>query len=366
MAGLSEKLRREIILACCCAPVLITIVPGVAQAAPAAAATPATQPAELTNAQIETLIDDAGKTPPPWWDSTPLNVPAGMDMTWGKPAPGQPPSHYIGSYIIEDIYPNPDRWREGVKLCQQSLVQNKNNSTVNFSASFTLTRLYADMLQDYPRGAFWARKCGSPCSITLAQCYLKMGSKQMAVDLLTQLSKSSTHDPSVIKGLAEAGELDQALALVDADAKVYPTQTYQTAGEACRLAGNIPQAIDFFQKAIAVNHQDVFKNRAMAALEAIKLYDSLDLTKISDGTYKSSSLGYSGPVDISIDVKKHQIVSVKVTQHHEKRFYASIVDTCAQIVQKQSVKGIDTTTGATVTSEAIINASAKALAAAHK
>ena len=33
---------------------------------------------------------------------------------------------------------------------------------------------------------------------------------------------------------------------------------------------------------------------------------------------------------------------------------------------KQSVKGIDTTTGATVTSEAIINATAKALAGAKK
>ena len=65
-------------------------------------------------------------------------------------------------------------------------------------------------------------------------------------------------------------------------------------------------------------------------------------------------------------VKDKRIAEVKATNHHEKQFYGSLVDTTGQIVQKQSVKGIDATSGATVTSEAIINATAKALGGAMK
>ena len=55
------------------------------------------------------------------------------------------------------------------------------------------------------------------------------------------------------------------------------------------------------------------------------------------------------------------ISDVKVTKHKEKQFYSSIELTTAQIIEKQGVRGVDTTSGATVTSEAIINATAKAL-----
>ena len=54
------------------------------------------------------------------------------------------------------------------------------------------------------------------------------------------------------------------------------------------------------------------------------------------------------------------------TRHHEKQFYSAIEDTTAQIVKEQGFTGIDATSGATITSEAIINATAKALAGAEK
>ena len=57
-----------------------------------------------------------------------------------------------------------------------------------------------------------------------------------------------------------------------------------------------------------------------------------------------------------------RIVSVRVTKHEEKQFYSALTDTPSQIVKKQGVKGVDAVTGATMTSEAIINATAKALA----
>ena len=79
----------------------------------------------------------------------------------------------------------------------------------------------------------------------------------------------------------------------------------------------------------------------------------------------ASSIGYAGPVEVTAQMTAHKLVSLKVTRHHEKRTYSSLVDMPTRIVSKQSVKGVDTTSGATVTSDAIINATAKALSEAQ-
>jgi uncharacterized protein with FMN-binding domain len=51
-----------------------------------------------------------------------------------------------------------------------------------------------------------------------------------------------------------------------------------------------------------------------------------------------------------------------VTKHKEKQFYSALSDIPRQIIKKQSVKGVDATSRATITAEAVINATAKALA----
>jgi len=55
-----------------------------------------------------------------------------------------------------------------------------------------------------------------------------------------------------------------------------------------------------------------------------------------------------------------------VTKPTEKQFYSAMNDTTTKILAKQSVRGVDATSGATITSEAIINATAKALASGAK
>jgi uncharacterized protein with FMN-binding domain len=64
---------------------------------------------------------------------------------------------------------------------------------------------------------------------------------------------------------------------------------------------------------------------------------------------------------VEVAVAGGKITDVRVTQHHEKQYYSSITETCAAIIKKQGTKGVDATSSATITSEAIINASAKAL-----
>ena len=67
-------------------------------------------------------------------------------------------------------------------------------------------------------------------------------------------------------------------------------------------------------------------------------------------------------VQVEVVVRSKRIDSVRVTQHREKQFYSALTDTPYKIIEKQGVKGVDTTSSATITSEAIINAAAKALA----
>ena len=135
--------------------------------------------------------------------------------------------------------------------------------------------------------------------------------------------------------------------------------------------GTARAALDFYQRVLTIQQNDTqtrqndYKQtveRAKASIEAIQVYEMLDLAKVRDGTYASSSYGYSGPVFVDVSVQRGKIADVKVTRHSEKQFYGAIDNTTKQILDKQSVKDIDTFSSATITSEAIVNATAKALA----
>ena len=65
-------------------------------------------------------------------------------------------------------------------------------------------------------------------------------------------------------------------------------------------------------------------------------------------------------------VAQGRIEDVRVTDHNEKQFYSALTDTTKQIIQKQSVKNIDATSRATITSQAIVNATAKALSGGQR
>ena len=61
-----------------------------------------------------------------------------------------------------------------------------------------------------------------------------------------------------------------------------------------------------------------------------------------------------------------KITKVEVTKHQEKQFYAALTDTPRQIIDTQGIREIDGTSGATITSQAIVNATARALAQGAK
>jgi len=232
--------------------------------------------------------------------------------------------------------------------------------------------MYAHLLEDYPHAAFWARKHARD-PILLADCYWKMGCKVMATEILARINGDPTRNCTIVKLWSDMGELDKALRIAEQEAeRGRPVVAYLAAADACRKVGRYPQALAYYEKAVAndtnprATAAKMNTQRALAGIEAIKVFELLDLSRIADGQYKGSSYAFTGPLELTVTVKSGQIEAVRVSKHTEKQFYSSITDTTGQIILKQSLKGVDATSGATVTSEAIIQATGKALASGMK
>lgn len=327
--------------------------------------------------EVEALIDKLGRAQPEWWDSVAVNYPKSLDLNWPNPPFRQwDNQRYIGQYVWDIINPNPSKWREGIRLMHHLLTLHKDNPELRARAMNELGRMYFDYLQDYARAAFWWRTAGVESDdayghgVALAECYWRLGSKPMAMQLLSKLSPQF----SMIKLWAQMGELKQALAMAEANAKgPLADVAYIYAGDACRVAGQHQDALKYYQNVLSLPatgyaSRRILRNqqRAQASAEAIRVFDTLDLKRVADGTYRGSSLGYEAQVVVEVTIRGGRIEAVQVIEHHEKQVFTALTDTPRKIVQKQSVQGIDATSGATLTSQAIIHATAKALAQGMK
>lgn len=338
---------------------------------PASGAAPAAVTTR-TPEEVKALIEKEGSTPPDWLKSTKLNYPKTLDLTWADPPKGQWNNQKnVGQFNWDIINPNESRWREGVKLMEEVLTVSKDNPVIQLRATKEIANMYFRFFQDYARAAWWWQKAGvtedDQQSVLLAECYWRLGSKQMAMDMLD----GESFYLNTIKLMGDMGETDKAIEYTDAfaDGDSAPHEAYLLGGDACRLAGRYEEAIAYYQAVLDEPVDPKNKNRfqrlisrAQTSLEAIKLFELLDITKVADGTYTSSALGYEGDVQVAVKVKSKRIESVKVTQHKEKQYYSSMRDVPEQIIAKQGVKGVDATSRATITGAAIINATAKALA----
>jgi len=324
-------------------------------------------PAAKSKTEILALIKQVGSTPPDWFAATPLNFPPTLDLTWTPPPQGSPwdPSKNIGQFIWSTINENEGRWKEGIKFLHHILVVNKDKAALLPQIMEALGNMYHNLHQDWARAAFWWQKSGRADPLDLAHCYFKLGCKDLAVEQISGISQDNTRFGGLIRLWAEMGETAKALKMAEDTARSTPDVGNLCAGDVCKAAGRFPEALAYYQKCLAATSgaRDIqqSKKRAQASIDAIQLVDALDLRKIKDGKYRADSIGYAGPVEVEVAVAGGKITSVAVTQHHEKQYYSSITETCGAIVKKQGVKGVDATASATITSEAIINASVKAL-----
>lgn len=336
---------------------------------------PANGQAVRTRAEVEALIQRMGTTPPDWWDSVELTYPQTLDLDWPlRPGGEWNASRNVEQYIWDVVNPNPGRWKEGIRLVHHLMVRNKDDRAKLGRSTETLGRMFHDLMEDWARAAFWWRTSMRydvyVDPISLAHCYWKLGGREMAMEELSRTPYDYTRHGALIKLWADMGEVDKALKLAEHKAAAgMPTIAYLTAGDTCRLAGRYKEALTYYGKALAGKaaagrEEDAKRDRerAQASIEAIRVFDTLNVTQVADGTYTASSLAYAGPLHVEVAVKNGRIQSVHVTEHQEKQFYSALTETPGRIVEKQSVKGVDAVTGATMTSEAIINATAKALA----
>jgi uncharacterized protein with FMN-binding domain len=361
-------------IACCV--LLLTV--GIADVASGQPAAKSSSKGGGTRAELDALINRLGKTPPDWFKGTPLNYPPTLDLTWPMQAPGNWNNQKnVGQYLWDVVNPNPGRWKEGVKLMHHLLTLQKDDPEKRERIMLTLARMYHNLLEDYGRSAFWFRAAGvekdpveyAQSAVVLAECYWRLGFEDEARKLLQKIPSNLAH----AKLLGDLGETDKAIqmAMEDPDSQGYSSLT---AGDACRQAGRYDEALKYYQQVLALpvpatnppGRLVKNRSRANANVIAIQSFELSDPQKVPDGTYKSSSQGYEGPVEVAVTVKRGKIESVTISQHREKQFYSAMTDTPRKIVSKQSVKGIDTTSNATITSEAIVNATARALAAAQK
>ena len=325
--------------------------------------------------EIQAGIDRVGPTQPDWFESTPLDYPKTLDLTWPEKAEGPwDSSKNVGQYIWDRINPNPGKWRDGIRLLHHIMLTTQDKA-LSQRVMLTLGGMYHNLHQDYARSAYWYQQAGidknasnrPQAGLHLADCYWQLGSKPMALAMLKSMSSKPY---GAIKLLGDLGETKDALDMAERFSKSGEASVcFLYAGDACRVAGRLKDAEDYYRKAIAaINpdeaekpHRKRDKARAESSLAAIKFY-TLDPKQVKDGTYASSSIGYEAEVKVEVVVKDGRIEDVRVIQHREKQFYSSITDTPKKIVARQSFKDVDATTGATITSEAIINATAKAMA----
>lgn len=90
--------------------------------------------------------------------------------------------------------------------------------------------------------------------------------------------------------------------------------------------------------------------------------------KYVDGTYNGEGQGASGQIKVEVKVEKGEIKEVKLVEHKETSTIVSGVEDnmIPEIVKKQSTEGIEAVSGATKSSQGVIEAVNKALEGAKK
>ncbi len=90
--------------------------------------------------------------------------------------------------------------------------------------------------------------------------------------------------------------------------------------------------------------------------------------KYKDGTYEGTGRGASSDIKVSVEVKSGKIKDVKLVDHKETK---TLVDGVSQnmvpeIVKKQGTEGVEAVSGATKSSQGVIEAVNQALEKAKK
>ncbi len=332
---------------------------------------------ERTPQEVTNLINQLGRTPPTWFDQTTLDFPNTLDLTWPDT---KPPSwnytRHVEHYIWDIINSNRNRYGNGVRFMHHLLNENRARPQTLPKVMNELGRMYFEFFNDYGRAAFWWQqakvtenprftKTDSPAR--LAECYWKLGNRAMAEATLSKTPLTY----GVIKLWGDLMETDRAIRLVQEakSAGLEASELFVLAGDALRTAKRYDEAIPYYRQAIALEasgplQEQITRNqrRAQETIELIELFDKLQFTNVASGVYEDLSYGYAGNVELKTEVEDGVLQRIQITSLSDKQYFHAVDATIKKILKQQTVQGIDAVSGATVTSEAVIRATAKAMA----
>jgi len=322
--------------------------------------------------EVVELIRRVGPTKPDWWDDVRLDYPKTLDLSWPKPKRGAKwnPQKNPSQYLMSVIYRQPRRWRSAAKLFQHIIDISDDNDRARHNAMQSLGLVYARFLADYPRAAYWwqkvareKRSLNTREAVGLAECYWQLGSKSKTERVLRSLGGGTT------KLWAEIGDLDQALAVARREARGnWPHNAFLAAGNAYRSHGRHRQAMGLYRRLAKLKPQGKrakglqrMKKLGQQSIAATEIYQGLDLGKARDGTYTGVGEGFRGPMQVNVVIADGAIEAIKVVKHREDWYFRSLTEVPRRLVKRQGVKGVHAVTGATYTSNGIVNATADAI-----
>ena len=391
----------RIAFALAAAAVIATAALACAHAADAPPAKPADQVPSAagdtrTPAEVLKLVADRGATLPDWWDSVELKYPETLDLL-GNGGSSLAPDYHLFAYMNKVIKPDPTKWRMGIKLLGKVVklrkaevakgkdVRPMTARTRWLQSMRLLANSYNMYENDYARAAYWyrqilqrAKKKNAVMANLLARCYWKLGSGALAVKTLKEfgLDKGVTN-VFVVETWGFLGEVATAERLAKAlVAKGRSPQAYMALGNIYRARGQLDKALACYKKIPAPTgaggHAIMWARQARVNMDAIALAPTARrMTKLPgvDAVLRGSSVGFRGPIEVAVTVDKNgKITAVEVVKSEEDSafFVRAKHFMPKRILAAQSVTDVDTVTAATVSSQAILNATTKALGQAWK
>ena len=329
-------------------------------------------PAAVGASGVAAQVEKAGTTTPPWWLRAESHWPKSLDLTWSDKS--SDPMRSMSLYLRQEIFPNSDRWYDAVRMATHMLQVNKDNPDALTKTRALLGQLYY-LMKDWARAAYWWQQAGvqggDDVPYGVALCYARLGDKSLIQKAVGGVDRDTTPGFGLIRLCLDAGEIRTVQKLIDAELEGgQGGDAYVKAGERFAQAGANEAAFFCYEKTLnepGSMRGDAARWAARRALVAlVGRAWAADLRRIPDGSYKASERGYIGPVEVTVMVRDGRIVDVRVSAHKENRALTSIADIPRRIVQKQGVAGVDAVTGATITSDAIIIATGKALKSGEK
>jgi len=204
-------------------------------------------------------------------------------------------------------------------------------------------KLFLDTVAKYPEGH-------TEMYVNLASLYVKYDEPQKALELLTTALAKPPRAPWDVLHRAKINDK-----LGDVHAGLGNTEN---ATEHYRAA------IGLFPKVMVQNIRPFAQRYARKTESKLELLTrkELDFSKLADGVYRGSSIGYGGPIQLDVTVKGGRITDIKV-EHKERIDQGASKIGPRQIIERQALK-VDAISGATVTVQAVVEAAYRALTGA--